>query len=92
MRAAEEAGWGSNGGGRVVVMSEGKEWELRVIGENGDAGPNLIDERERLDWERITDPKVLENSLVVLIYSSGTTGLPKGECLLGVFFDCEVAD
>jgi len=38
----------------------------------------LIDERERLDWERITDPKVLENSLVVLIYSSGTTGLPKG--------------
>lgn len=42
-------------------------------------GPNLVDERERLEWERITDEKVLEESLVVLIYSSGTTGLPKGE-------------
>lgn len=79
VRAAEEAGWGRNGGGRVVVMSEGAEWGLRVMGEDGSAGPNLIDAREGLDWERITDPKVLENSLVVLIYSSGTTGLPKGE-------------
>ncbi|KAJ4991109.1 acyl-coenzyme A synthetase [Stagonosporopsis vannaccii] len=78
VRAAEEAGWGPNGGGRVLVMSEGAEWELRVIQKNGNAGGNLIDQSDRLDWERITDPKVLENSLVVLIYSSGTTGLPKG--------------
>ena len=92
MRAAEEAEWGSNGGGRVVVMSEGAEWELRVVKEDGRMGPNLIDEREGLDWERITNPEALENSLVVLIYSSGTTGLPKGECLPGVFFEgqCEM--
>lgn len=92
VRAAEEAGWGRNGGGRVVVMSEGAEWELSIVREDGSAGPNLIDEREGLDWDRITDPRVLEESLVVLIYSSGTTGLPKGAWLLDVFFDCEVAD
>lgn len=83
LRAAEQAGWGRNGGGRVLVMGEGEQWELRVVGGDGGVGPNLVDERERLEWERITDEKVLEESLVVLIYSSGTTGLPKGE---GFFF------
>lgn len=81
VRAAEEAGWGRNGGGRVVCMSEGAEWTLRVVQENGQLGANLVDEKEKLEWERITDPEVLENSLVVLIYSSGTTGLPKGNPL-----------
>ncbi|KAJ4362909.1 hypothetical protein N0V83_010026 [Neocucurbitaria cava] len=31
-----------------------------------------------LDWERISDPDELSKSLVCLLYSSGTTGLPKG--------------
>ena len=31
-----------------------------------------------LDWRRITDRKELETATVTLIYSSGTTGLPKG--------------
>lgn len=78
LRAAEEAGWGANGGGKVVLMSEGREWMLRVVRGDGSLGGNLVDERETLAWERITDRKVLEESLVVLIYSSGTTGLPKG--------------
>ncbi|KAF3008668.1 hypothetical protein E8E13_009003 [Curvularia kusanoi] len=80
VRAAEEAGWGAGGGGRVVVMSEGAEWELRVLeGNEGTVGRNLVDEEgEGLGWERVEDPKVLEDRLVVLIYSSGTTGLPKG--------------
>ncbi|KAF2624154.1 4-coumarate-CoA ligase-like protein [Macroventuria anomochaeta] len=78
VRAAEEAGWGRHGGGRVLLMSEGAEWALKVVQEDGRLQPNLIDEGERLEWERVTDPRVLENSLVVLIYSSGTTGLPKG--------------
>ena len=60
-------------------MSEGAEWELKIIREDGGLGPNLIDEGEKLAWERITDPTILENSLIVLIYSSGTTGLPKGK-------------
>lgn len=78
IKAAEEAGWGTNGGGRVLLMSEGADWELRIVQGSGSLGPNLIDENEKLEWEKITDPQVLENSLVVLIYSSGTTGLPKG--------------
>ena len=59
-------------------MSEGKEWSLKIIQENGQLGGNLIDESDKLPWQKITDPYELENSLVILIYSSGTTGLPKG--------------
>lgn len=81
MRAAEDAGWGDGGGGRVLIMSEGREWMLRVVGRGGkpeESSRNLVDERERLEWTKITDRRELEESLVVLIYSSGTTGLPKG--------------
>ncbi|KAL1612336.1 hypothetical protein SLS60_000562 [Paraconiothyrium brasiliense] len=78
VRAAEDAGWGKNGGGRVLLMSEGAEWELRAIQGDGSLGENLVDKRQHLAWQKITDPDELENSLVVLIYSSGTTGLPKG--------------
>ncbi|RFU77998.1 4-coumarate- ligase 2a [Trichoderma arundinaceum] len=31
-----------------------------------------------LDWRRITDPRELEYSKACIVYSSGTTGLPKG--------------
>ncbi|KAF2228102.1 4-coumarate-CoA ligase-like protein [Elsinoe ampelina] len=34
-----------------------------------------------LQWRKITDQKELAESLVVLIYSSGTTGLPKSVCI-----------
>ncbi|ORY00376.1 4-coumarate-CoA ligase-like protein [Clohesyomyces aquaticus] len=78
VKAAEEAGWGTNGGGRVVVMSEEGEWSLRSVDSNGDLGQQLVDDGKRLKWERITNKKQLQESLVVLIYSSGTTGLPKG--------------
>lgn len=40
------------------------------------AGPGSP--HESLDWQRITDPHTLENSLICLLYSSGTTGAPKG--------------
>jgi 4-coumarate--CoA ligase len=78
VKAAEEAGWGANGGGRVLLMSEGREWELKVIGKDGQLGRNIIDEKDKLPWQKITSPYELENDLVILIYSSGTTGLPKG--------------
>lgn len=84
IRAAEEAGWGKCGGGRVLLMSEEGEWGLRIIGTGDDnvgkaqESENLIDREDRLPWMRIVDRKELEESLVVLIYSSGTTGLPKG--------------
>lgn len=78
IKAAEDAGWGQGGGGRVLLMSEGREWSLKVIGEDGRPEKNLINEGDLLPWTRITNRKELEESLIVLIYSSGTTGLPKG--------------
>lgn len=77
VKAAEEAGWGRNGGGHVIVMGE-EQWGLKAVQPDGQLGPDMFDESQRLPWEKITDPQALENSLVVLIYSSGTTGLPKG--------------
>ena len=33
--------------------------------------------RQELDWARITDSQELEDSVICLLYSSGTTGVPK---------------
>jgi 4-coumarate--CoA ligase len=33
---------------------------------------------QEMDWRRITDQEQLESTLVCLLYSSGTSGLPKG--------------
>ena len=38
--------------------------------------------RQSLHWRKITDPIELENSKICLVYSSGTTGLPKGMLFL----------
>ncbi|PNS16046.1 4-coumarate--CoA ligase-like 7 [Sphaceloma murrayae] len=62
---------------RVVVMSERGDWSLRRVHEPND---ELLSS-EALQWRKITDRKELEESLVVLIYSSGTTGLPKSVCI-----------
>lgn len=42
-----------------------------------DNGENILGS-DMLDWRRITDRKELETTTIALIYSSGTTGLPKG--------------
>ncbi|KAI6371236.1 hypothetical protein MCOR25_004008 [Pyricularia grisea] len=78
VKAVEEAGWGRGGGGRVLVMGEGREWTLKVVQADGSLGRNLIDENDLLPWQTITDRKTLADSFVIMIYSSGTTGLPKG--------------
>lgn len=33
---------------------------------------------QELQWRKITDPEELKNSRICMLYSSGTTGLPKG--------------
>ncbi|KAJ7915045.1 hypothetical protein B0H13DRAFT_2231986 [Mycena leptocephala] len=48
---------------------------LRVL--TGSSLQSIIGESE-LDWPRITNQEELENSLICLLYSSGTTGMPKG--------------
>lgn len=81
VQAAEMAGWGEAGGGRVLVMGEGETWGLRPVVKGGVLGSDFVDLENRLPWEKITDPVALDESMVVLIYSSGTTGLPKGGLL-----------
>jgi 4-coumarate--CoA ligase len=72
-RAAQIAGLPLS---RVVIMNSEPSWEVRTLdGRSLDAvdGP-------RLTWRRITDEEELKRSLIVLLYSSGTTGVPKGRC------------
>jgi 4-coumarate--CoA ligase len=63
----------------LLVLSSFPEWSLRVDGEGLDGELRGTEPDERLTWERITDPKELEKSLIALLYSSGTSGEPKGE-------------
>jgi 4-coumarate--CoA ligase len=42
-----------------------------------EGGIDIISDQE-LDWERMTDEVQLESTLACLLYSSGTSGLPKG--------------
>lgn len=58
---------------RVLCLKSTPGWSLTSLGDN----QNCIS-TEKLDWERITNKEELENSLVCLLYSSGTTGPPKG--------------
>ncbi|EXJ81140.1 hypothetical protein A1O3_07428 [Capronia epimyces CBS 606.96] len=65
---------------RVLVLDSmgGNRRLASVLGN----GRNLIEgegqPKERLDWEVITAKEVLENRVICLLYSSGTTGAPKG--------------
>jgi acyl-coenzyme A synthetase/AMP-(fatty) acid ligase len=58
---------------RVLVLnSDAGKWSLKSV--NGkDHWTN-----KKLTWERLTDPEELDNSIINLLYSSGTTGVPKG--------------
>ncbi|KAL5350024.1 hypothetical protein ACLOAV_005060 [Pseudogymnoascus australis] len=57
----------------IVVLESSSEWSLRSLS----TGTNYISEKQ-FDWRRITDARELENSLICLLFSSGTTGPPKG--------------
>lgn len=63
----------------LLVLSTEPDYSLRIDGLDFDDGElRGTTMPERLTWERITDPKKLKESLIVLLYSSGTTGEPKG--------------
>ncbi|ORY86967.1 4-coumarate-CoA ligase-like protein [Protomyces lactucae-debilis] len=49
-----------------------------VPGHPGASIQDLAKCGKELQWKRITDPKVLADKTVILLYSSGTTGKPKG--------------
>lgn len=58
----------------VLVLESYPEIQLRSVD-----GSVECDFGGSLEWRRITNPKELESSKACIVYSSGTTGLPKGE-------------
>lgn len=58
---------------RVLVLESEPERRLVSLG----SGINVISS-SRLPWQTITDREALRNSLITILWSSGTTGLPKG--------------
>ncbi|KAF2497044.1 4-coumarate-CoA ligase [Lophium mytilinum] len=63
---------------RVLVLTSEPEWGLKSL--EGGVALNWKT-GDRLTWERVTDYEDLKKSLIVLLYSSGTTGVPKGVML-----------
>lgn len=60
--------------GRVLVLDPTyRAWSLKSVDGKVDCWTD-----KRLTWKRMTDPQELEDSIISLLYSSGTTGQPKG--------------
>ncbi|KAJ7273161.1 4-coumarate-CoA ligase 2a [Mycena rebaudengoi] len=60
---------------RCLLLASSPQFRLSVF--NDPTASHIVGDSE-LKWERITDMNELENSLICLLYSSGTTGPPKG--------------
>jgi 4-coumarate--CoA ligase len=66
----------------LLVLRSAPDFSLRIDGTDWEQGElRGTTMQERLPWKRITDPEELEKSLIMLLYSSGTTGEPKGVML-----------
>ncbi len=61
----------------IVDASTPKQWKLLDV---GDDRRNVLDvvNGEKLEWQRLTTQKDCHDVTGCLLYSSGTTGLPKG--------------
>lgn len=71
VKAAEETGLGKR---NVLVLESWPNVKLRSAD-----GSVQCDFKNELGWRKITEPEELEESAVCILYSSGTTGLPKGK-------------
>ncbi|KAL4802811.1 hypothetical protein BDV18DRAFT_166809 [Aspergillus unguis] len=76
LEAARECGIPPN---RVLVLDSMGRRRALVPADN--AGRNYLLETAELEWERMTDLKMLEDTTICLLYSSGTTGPAKGVML-----------
>jgi len=61
---------------RVVVFGSEPPWLLTSVN-----GSEIITSEKRLSFPKITNKEELKRSLIVLLWSSGTTGVPKGVML-----------
>lgn len=61
---------------RILVLESSPSWRLSSLY----GGINAIS-TDKLSWEKITDPQRLKKSLITILWSSGTTGLPKGRIM-----------
>ncbi|KXT04727.1 hypothetical protein AC578_9675 [Pseudocercospora eumusae] len=74
MKAAKECGISLT---NVLILNSGKgAWKLESL-----EGQISAISKSKLKWRQIYDPAVLKESLIVILWSSGTTGLPKGVML-----------
>ena len=73
-KAAKEAGLPLKN--VLLLDSAPSNWSLKSL----DQSVKAISD-QKLTWKKITDPKALKESLIVILWSSGTTGLPKGVML-----------
>ncbi|KAF2095906.1 acetyl-CoA synthetase-like protein [Rhizodiscina lignyota] len=74
VEAAKSCGLGLD---RVLVLdSTHGAWSFKSVDGKIDCWAE-----KRLTWKRITDPQELEDSIINLLYSSGTTGVPKAVML-----------
>lgn len=71
-KAAQLAGLSMD---QVVVLESEPHWKVHCLEGNGQVD---VDNGPRLPWRKVTDEDELKKSLIVLLYSSGTTGVPKG--------------
>lgn len=61
---------------RVLILESTPIWSLKSL----DGKINVVSD-QKLKWKAITEPAALKESLIVILWSSGTTGLPKGVML-----------
>ena len=65
---------------RVLVLRDREDgMKMRVQGVNGKSVFKGEEQGGELVWEKVTNEKILEERPVCILYSSGTTGVPKGE-------------
>ncbi|KAL4897842.1 hypothetical protein BDV59DRAFT_190649 [Aspergillus ambiguus] len=62
----------------LILQSMGHKRQLK---KSTNDGVNYLTRTAELQWERITNPQILERRVVALLFSSGTTGVPKAVCL-----------
>ena len=61
---------------RVLLLESAPSPSLKSLGSSVEAISS-----QKMPWTTITDPKELKDSIITILWSSGTTGLPKGVML-----------